>query len=311
MCQKSKPMEIIEMPFVSTDGCLRNQMFCLKFFGLWDWHSNSVFYRIYSIALRWVFLYMGSLLQLMYILSVDNFEVRQVKFWTDSHPFHRVSLHRICRRISLCRPSSVRWRWKRSCSHWMWRAFRVSWSASQRHRFSHETKKRSSTFDARCAYLHWKIVAIQSVHPFQIACERHQFFESIEFVLFVHCSIGCIAGDCSARSGVETSLTVSILVNRSLLIFHRMPNNYLLLSKSTLRYPFDIDAFVSNFFNFSVLYVFHSISGWTAAGLDISIDALIYGLLTIVKYQLKMLGHRLQNANAQFNESILIHREIL
>lgn len=59
------------------------------------------------------------------------------------------------------------------------------------------------------------------------------------------------------------------------------------------------------------LYVFHSISGYTAAGLDISIDSLIYGLLTIVKYQLKMIGHRLQHANSQFNEAILIHREVL
>lgn len=153
---KPKAMEIIEMPLVSTDGCLRNQMFCLKFFGLWDWHSKSVFYRIYSIALRWAFLYMGSLLQLMYILSVDNFEVRQVKFNQFiafiSSGFVAHS-NRICRRISLCRPNSVRWHWKRSCSRWILRAFRVSWNASQRHRFSRETTKRGSTFNALCTYI--------------------------------------------------------------------------------------------------------------------------------------------------------------
>lgn len=124
---------------------------------------------------------------------------------------------RICRRISLCRPNSVQLHWKLSCSPSILRAFTYSWNALQLHRFSLVIARRDSTCNAKNFIR--KFESIESKQHFQITCECHKILESVESVLSIHRTIGCLSGHCFAHFRMETSPALPILVNWIAIIF--------------------------------------------------------------------------------------------
>lgn len=63
----------------STKDCLSFQINHLVYSGFWCFDYDSNAYKIYCLILRWFFLYFGSSLLVMYIITVDNLEVN---VWT-------------------------------------------------------------------------------------------------------------------------------------------------------------------------------------------------------------------------------------